>query len=68
MSSPDQLKDLEDRLVKTMKVMLAEGEDAIDWAATDEARARFRAAWDVARQIGSRVTEAELTALLWAAQ
>jgi hypothetical protein len=48
--------------------MLADGLAAINWAATDEARTRFRAAWDVAQRIGSRVTQAELTAMLWAAQ
>jgi hypothetical protein len=50
-----------------LDAMLAEGQAAIAWAAAGEAKARFRAAWDVAQRTGSRVTQAELSAMLLAA-
>jgi hypothetical protein len=51
----------------TKKFLLAEGYAAIAWASSPGAQAQFAAAQDTARRIGTQVTDAELTAILWAA-
>jgi hypothetical protein len=47
--------------------LLDEGYAAISWASSPATKAQFAAALDVARRVGSAVTEAELSAMLWAA-
>jgi hypothetical protein len=47
--------------------LIDEGYAAISWASSPAVKAQFRAALEAARRVGSEVTEAELSAMLWAA-